>query len=535
VEGFLRAQLLDRDNPLERELLREVVSAEYQLGHRADLVLACSSDDKQMFSRIYEWSFGKMRVLPNGVMTDAIVPFGTEQRMSAKQDLGLVPGRLAAIFIGSQYGPNVEAAQFIVDELAQAVPGLYFVIAGGVGAALCGPMPPNVIRTGALDESAKIRWLHASDIGINPMFSGSGTNIKMFDLMAAGLPVVTTAVGARGISAAGRPPFIVAEASAQGFAAALRGLMIDPEARAARAQEARSCVVDGYSWERISPHLGKLLRERLSRGTVPFFSVVIPSFDRHRQLEELMDCLDAQSERSFEVIVVDQSAQRWPGEATVRRFPLTYVYTDVRGAVRARNIGADYARGTVIAFTDDDCRPTVQWLSAARKRFEAESIVGLEGLIESDHLDDPAYRPVTNVGCEGIGFMTANLFVRNDTFHRLDGFDLAFDRPHFREDTDFGWRLLAIGAVPFSRRAKVFHPAQPRSIEREAAATRARFFEKDALLLSKHPARYRLLFEVERHWEHTQGFWENFKRGAELYGVDVEEYLSFEQRGRREA
>ena len=34
---------------------------------------------------------------------------------------------------------------------------------------------------------------------INPMISGSGTNIKMFDFMAAGLPIITTDIGARGI------------------------------------------------------------------------------------------------------------------------------------------------------------------------------------------------------------------------------------------------------------------------------------------------------------------------------------------------
>ena len=40
-------------------------------------------------------------------------------------------------------------------------------------------------------------------------------------------------------------------------------------------------------------------------------------------------------------------------------------------------------------------------------------VVGLEGLICSDHEDDPDWRPVTNVGFEGIGFMTANLMVRS--------------------------------------------------------------------------------------------------------------------------
>ena len=40
-------------------------------------------------------------------------------------------------------------------------------------------------------------------MAINPMFGGSGTNIKMFDFMAAGLPTISTEIGARGIESPG--------------------------------------------------------------------------------------------------------------------------------------------------------------------------------------------------------------------------------------------------------------------------------------------------------------------------------------------
>jgi GT2 family glycosyltransferase len=131
---------------------------------------------------------------------------------------------------------------------------------------------------------------------------------------------------------------------------------------------------------------------------------------------------------------------------------------------------------------------------------------------------------VTNVGFEGFGFMTANLLVRADDFQAVGGFDLAFDRPHFREDTDLGWRLQARGQVPFGREVRVFHPAQPRSIERESSRARAHFFEKDALLYAKHPERYRRLFDAEGHWKKTPGFWEHFLRGGQRYGVDLTDF-----------
>ena len=126
----------------------------------------------------------------------------------------------------------------------------------------------------------------------------------------------------------------------------------------------------------------------------------------------------------------------------------------------------------------------------------------------------------------GIGFMTANLMVRNAAFQQLGGFDPAFDSPHFREDTDFGWRLQAIGEVPYATDVEVFHPAQRRDIQRESQAERNRFFEKDALLLKKHPEKYRQLFFMEGHYRKTDGFWANLRRGLELYGVSLPEWMA---------
>jgi len=160
-------------------------------------------------------------------------------------------------------------------------------------------------------------------------------------------------------------------------------------------------------------------------------------------------------------------------------------------------------------------------LSAARGEFLDEGVVGLEGLVESDRLDDPAWRPVTNRGFEGIAFLTANLMIRSETFHAINGFDIAFDNPHFREDTDLAWRALNIGRIPFSHEARVYHPPQPRSLERESLSVRSRFFEKDALLLRKHPEKYLELMRREAHWALNPWFWEHFLRGVRRHEVKL--------------
>lgn len=519
VEGYLRAQLLDDANPGERDVLESLIEDELECGRRADWILACSQEDLLRFRRLYGFSPEKMRVVPNGVMafTDPVPT--PAMRRKAREQLRLDPKAFAGIFIGSPYGPNIDGARFINEELAPACPDVTFVIAGGVGGGMTSAHP-NVVITGQIDDAERTAWYNAVDFAINPMMAGSGTNIKMFDFMAMALPVVSTEIGARGIEVGGDKVFHLAQPTVESFASAIDDLR-NPTNRKAMGKAGRALVEDGYSWERISKQLGQFIASRvaLAGQSQPKFSVVIPSYERPVRLTELVEKLAAQVERDFEVVIVDQSVEPWDGSTKPWGFPLFYYHSPVKGAVRARNVGAMLAQGEIIAFVDDDCLPEPEWLFNAREEFADPEVVGIEGLIRSDHLDDPEWRPVSNVGFEGIGFMTANLFVRSAAFQHLGGFDLRFDRPHFREDTDFGWRLQALGKVPYARNVEVFHPAQPRSIERESQAARARFFVKDALLWQKHPERYRDLFIAEGHFLHSPGFKEALLEGFASIGM----------------
>jgi GT2 family glycosyltransferase len=348
----------------------------------------------------------------------------------------------------------------------------------------------------------------------------------MFDFMGFGLPTITTEVGARGIETAGRNVFKIVAPRAEAFVQAVHELE-SPDARHAMAEAARKCVEDGYAWERISKFTGQLLQTRHASGRQPppMFSVVVPTYERHDQLDALMAALQQQIERDFEVVVIDQSQVPWPNAERSHGFRLTYFHTTVKGAVRARNTGAALAQGLVIAFTDDDCLPAPDWLLNARPYFADSDVVGVEGLIRSDHLNEPDWRPVTNVGFEGLGFMTANLLVRSECLQLLGGFDLQFDHPHFREDTDFGWRLQEIGGVPYAKDVVVYHPAQLRDNYRESLEARVKFFEKDALLYRKHPGKYRVLFEAEEHYLHTTGFLSALETGFRKIQQPVPDWI----------
>jgi len=525
VEGLLRHTLLG-DSEFGTQLARHAAVIERDLCRCADLVLACSSDDRRLFHELYGVPFGKSVVVPNGTFTDLVAPATAERREQSKRELGLPAGPVA-IFIGSPYAPNVDAAKFVNATLAPLMPHVTFVVCGGVGEELAKEdVAPNVRLTMAVSDAQKRQFLDAADIAVNPMFSGSGTNIKMFEFMAAGLPIVTTSVGARGCEGA---DCAFAVASAHDFASTVRDVLANERRASSLRDAARRLVCERYSWERISPELGRRFhrsRARLGKPR-PAVSVIVATYERHHALPTLMECLAGQTLRDFEVIVVDQSATAWRRDSAPP-FELLYVHTDVKGAARARNAGASHARGDLLAFTDDDCRPDPDWLENGLRYFQDAKVVGLEGLIVSDRAHDERYRAVTNVGFEGVGFMTANLWLRRETFCAVDGFDARFDDPSpFREDTDLAWRALEHGAIPFGADVRVYPPPQPRTIAREALAARVAYFEKDALLLKKHPERYRTLFLREAHYAQTPGFLDHFVRGAEKYQVDLDEfYLS---------
>jgi glycosyltransferase involved in cell wall biosynthesis len=531
VEGFLRYSLIaEGEGETENELVKEIVRVEYDLCRFSDLIFVCSHEDRQLFNRLYSVPFAKTAVVNNGVFVNKIKPSNIKHKSVLKEKMKLPAGK-AALFIGSGYPPNIEAANFILNKLAPEVPEVFFIVAGSVGDALMqgGAKPPNVKITGVISEADKIGYLSASDFAINPMFSGSGTNIKMFDFMAAGLPVITTETGARGIARQNGGKETMLIAGENDFAAAVRMFFGDEKLSQSISDAALELVREKYSFETISKDIGGLIYNRRSKlgKTPPFFSVIIPSYERHLSLDVLLKSLSEQTFKDFEIIIVDQSDKPFDGISRYSEagMDIYYIHTHIKGAVKARNTGALYARGRVLAFTDDDCVPTKEWLEEAYKLFNNSGIIGVEGIVKSSELNNIDYRTVTNEGFKtGIGFMTANLFLQREVFNAINGFDEEFDNPHFREDTDLAWRALEYGEISFSNKAEVFHPPHKRDIKRESSEERGKFFEKDALLLKKHPKKYMELFLLENHWQNTPGFWENFLRGAEKYGIDINEY-----------
>jgi glycosyltransferase involved in cell wall biosynthesis len=91
---------------------------------------------------------------------------------------------------------------------------------------------------------------------------------------------------------------------------------------------------------------------------IPFFSVVIPVFNRPQELEELLTSLVNQTIRDFNVLVVEDGStltSRHVYEKFTDRLPIEYFVKPNSGPGPSRNFGFERASGRYLVVFDSDC------------------------------------------------------------------------------------------------------------------------------------------------------------------------------------
>lgn len=88
------------------------------------------------------------------------------------------------------------------------------------------------------------------------------------------------------------------------------------------------------------------------------FSLVIPTLNRHTEVEALLSSLKNQTYTNFEVIIVDQNENNLLNDVITKykeSFPkFLYLKSNRKGAAFNRNYGASFAKNDVVTFPDDD-------------------------------------------------------------------------------------------------------------------------------------------------------------------------------------
>jgi polysaccharide biosynthesis protein PslH len=151
-----------------------------------------------------------------------------------------------------EYHPNVSAVRYfreeIWPELRARWPGLVWRLIGknpqAVAKIVSGD--PRIELSGPVEDA--VLELARAKVAIVPLLAGSGTRVKIIEAWAAGVPVVSTPLGAEGLPARAGEHLLLAD-DAPGFRDAVSSLLASPALRDRIGRAGRYLFECEFTWE----------------------------------------------------------------------------------------------------------------------------------------------------------------------------------------------------------------------------------------------------------------------------------------------
>jgi sugar transferase (PEP-CTERM/EpsH1 system associated) len=238
---FFRQQA-DRMEVYERNVCR-----------RVSHVVAVSAEDSDRMRRMFDISH--VSDIPTGVDTGYFRPPESTLPASTVADL---------VFVGSMdWLPNIDGASWFADEVLPLIrrrrPSCSLVIVGRRPPRSIMDLArrdPRIKVTGTVDDIRPYLW--SSSVAVVPLRIGGGTRLKIFEAMAARIPVVSTSVGAEGLPLSPGDHILIAD-SAQALADRCLELLETPELRSRMVKTAWEMISSRFSWEQVTSCFERIL------------------------------------------------------------------------------------------------------------------------------------------------------------------------------------------------------------------------------------------------------------------------------------
>lgn len=213
----------------------------------ADLTIAVSPEDRRRLAQLTP--NGRFASIPTGVDTDYFKPNGRCE----------VPARM--VFTGSMdWHPNEDAVVYfgeaILPRIRAEVPEAILTVVGRNPSDRLRQMgsKAGIEVTGTVDDVRP--YMDEAAVYVVPLRAGSGTRLKIFEAMAMAKAVVSTTVGAEGLSITPGREFLLADGP-EAFAREVVSLFRDPARRLQLGRAGRRLVETEYSWD----HVGRQFEE----------------------------------------------------------------------------------------------------------------------------------------------------------------------------------------------------------------------------------------------------------------------------------
>jgi glycosyltransferase involved in cell wall biosynthesis len=202
------------------------------------------------------------------VLSAAVVPNAVDvEHFRPSPELPPSDGRTVMFFGAINYFPNVDGLLYLLREVWPLVekshPQARLKIVGQH------PTPeilafrgPRVEVTGKVEDLRP--HLSSAAVTVVPLRVGGGTRFKILEAMSMGRPVVSTSLGAEGISAEPGKDILLADDAAS-FAAAVGRVLDGPALASQLGTRGRALVEKQYSWEAASGRLERFFFELLEK------------------------------------------------------------------------------------------------------------------------------------------------------------------------------------------------------------------------------------------------------------------------------
>jgi polysaccharide biosynthesis protein PslH len=222
---------------------RRMEKFERDVCRRAGHIVAVSEADRAAMREL----FGAERISPiaTGVDIDYFTP---PAGRDTNADL---------IFVGSMdWLPNIDAIEYFAADILPLIqrerPECRVIVAGRrptPGLQALARREPRIVLTGTVPDVRPFLW--ESTVSIVPLRIGGGTRLKIFEAVAARLPVVSTSVGAEGLPLEDGKQIAIAD-TPETFAAACLRLLANPPMRGQMSQAAWDLVASRFSWDAVT-------------------------------------------------------------------------------------------------------------------------------------------------------------------------------------------------------------------------------------------------------------------------------------------
>ncbi len=174
------------------------------------------------------------------------------------------------VFVGSMdWMPNIDGVEYFVREILPLIrrqlPECTLAVVGRSPSKAVLALAERDSKIQITGTVADVRpWLWGARLSVVPLRIGGGTRLKIYESMAAGTPVVSTAIGAEGLEVEHPTNIRLADTPSE-FAGQCIALLQREEERKRVASEALALVTSRFSWDAVTVEFEQLLLAPSSR------------------------------------------------------------------------------------------------------------------------------------------------------------------------------------------------------------------------------------------------------------------------------